>query len=156
MKIQQHKEKLATARQHLNTVFDRVGDRWDTQVYSDGAQWTVAQLAAHLMITDKGHNNMVMAIAKGENTIPEDFDLERFNRRSVEKQAGITPAQIRENLQATREALNTWLDTLDEALLENKGRHGSMHILSISQILDVMANHERDHANDILKALGES
>jgi hypothetical protein len=155
-RIKQHKEKLAAARQHLNEVFDKVGAGWDTQVYSDGAQWTVQQLAIHLMVTDKGHNNMLMAIARGENTVPEDFDLERFNRRSVEKQrdAGVTVEQIRSNLKATRDELNAWLDTLDEKLLENKGRHGTMRILTISEILDVVAGHERQHADDIAKAIG--
>lgn len=152
-RITQHKEKLVAARARLNEVFDQVGDRWDTQVYSEGAAWTIHQLALHLMITDKGHNNMLMGIAKGENTVPEDFDLERYNKRSVEKNAETTIDQIRQGLSTTREQLNTWLDTIDDATLEKKGRHGSMHILTISQILDVMAGHERDHANDIAKVL---
>jgi len=154
-RIKQHKEALAAARQHLNEIFDKIGDAWNTQVYSDGAQWTAQQLAIHLMVTDRGHNNMLMAIARGENTVPEDFDLERFNRRSVEKQqdAGITMEQVRSNLKATRDELNIWLDTLDEKLLENKGRHGTLRILSISEILDVMAAHEHQHADDIATAI---
>lgn len=153
-RIAQHKEKLAAARAYLNQVFDQVGDRWDTQVYSDGAAWTVRQLATHLMLTDRGHNNMVMAIARGENTIPEDFDLERYNKRSVEKNADVTIDQIRLNLKAYREELNAWLDSIDDATLDREGRHGTLRILSISQILDVVAGHERGHAEDILKALG--
>lgn len=154
-RIEQHKEQMAASRRRLDEVLDQVGDRWETQVYSEGAAWTVRQLAIHLMITDRGHNNMVMAIAKGENTIPEDFDLERFNRRSVEKRADTAPDEIRSALKSTRDELNGWLDSIDDASLEKRGRHGTMRILSISEILDVVANHERTHADDILKALGE-
>lgn len=153
-RIRPHKEQLAAARRHLDDVLNQVGDRWETQVYSEGAAWSVRQLAIHLMISDRGQNNMVMAIAKGENTIPEDFDLERYNRRSVEKRADTTPEEIRAALNATRTELNDWLDTITDETLEKKGRHGTMRILSISEILDVMANHERTHADDILKALG--
>ena len=84
---QELKAALAESRQYLNHVLDQVGERWDTQVYAEGAAWTVGQLAIHLMISDKGQTNTAMAIARGEDLIPADFDLERYNRRSVEKRA---------------------------------------------------------------------
>ena len=147
------KENLADARNYLNSVFDQVGDRWDTQVYSEGAAWTVKQLALHLMITDKGHNNTVKGIATGEETIPADFDLERFNRRSVEKRAETSIEEVRSALATTAAERDAWLDTIDDATLDKQGRHGSMHILSIEKIMNVIANHDRDHAADIARVL---
>jgi hypothetical protein len=147
------KANLADARQHLNAILDKVGDRWDTQVYSDGAAWTVRQLAIHLMVTDKGHNNTIKGIANGEEIIPADFDLERFNRRSVEKRAETSVDEVRASLLATAAERNTWLDTIDDATLDKNGRHGSMRILSIEEILRVIADHDRDHGNDIARAL---
>jgi hypothetical protein len=152
-RIQTLKRDLAAARARLNQVLDQVGDRWDTQVYAEGAAWTVRQLAIHLMVSDKGHNNMMMGIAKGENTIPEDFDLERFNRRSVEKRAATTIADVRKGLNTTEAERNAWLDTIDDAALDKQGRHGTMRILSIEQILQVVAGHDRAHAADIAKVL---
>ena len=152
-RIEKIKQDLANGRQRLNEVLDKVGDRWETQVYSEGAAWTVRQLAIHLVITDKGHNNMVAGIAKGENTIPEDFDLERFNRRSVEKRAEMTIPEIRAALNSTAAERNAWLDTIEDAKLDMQGRHGTLRVLTIEQILGVVANHDRDHANDIAKVL---
>ncbi|MBZ0279831.1 MAG: DinB family protein [Anaerolineae bacterium] len=152
-RIDNVKQNLANGRQRLNDVLDKVGDRWETQVYSEGAAWTVRQLAIHLVITDKGHNNMVTGIAKGENTIPEDFDLERFNRRSVEKRAEMTLPEIRAALDSTAAERNAWLDTIEDATLDMQGRHGTLRILTIEQILGVVASHDRDHANDIAKVL---
>src|SRR5262249_55083703 len=148
-RIQKIKADLANGRARLNHVFDHVGDRWDAQVYSEGAAWNVRQLATHLMITDKGHNNTIMGIAKGEEIIPADFDLERYNKRSVEKRGEVSIDEIRAALAATAAERDAWLDTLDDATLDKKGRHGSMKILSIEEILEVVANHDRDHANDI-------
>lgn len=148
------KQELASARVYLNRVFDQVGDRWNTQVYSDGAAWRAGQLAVHLAIADKGQTNTVIGIAEGREIIPADFDLERYNRRSVEKRADMTIDEARADMASAREQLNTWLDTADDAALAKQGRHGSGRILSIEQILQVMADHERDHANDIARVLG--
>lgn len=145
---------LASARDLLNRVLDEVGDRWDTSVYSDGAAWNVRQLLIHLAGADRGHNNQVMGIADGREVIPADFDLERYNRRAVEKQADVTPEQSRASLAESRAALLAWLDSADESILDKSGRHASMNILTVRQIFGVMAEHERGHARDIARALG--
>jgi hypothetical protein len=152
-RVDEAKQQLAEARWYLNKVLDQVGDRWDAQVYTEGESWTVKQVLLHLMITDKGHNNMMMAIARGENTIPDDFDLDRYNRRSVEKRADVSPEQARAALTQTAAEREAWLDTIDDDVMLKQGRHGSMRILTIGQILDVVADHDRSHGNDIAKAL---
>ena len=154
-RIQRIKAELAASRQYLNRVLDQVGDRWNTQVYSDGAAWTVGQLAVHLAISDRGQTNVVQGIAEGREVVPADFDLERYNQRSVEKRADMTPEQARREMAASREQLNAWLDTLDESALEKEGRHASLRILSVEHLLlEMMALHERDHAGDIARVLG--
>ncbi len=95
-RAQELKTALAESHQHLNHVLDLVGDRWDTQVYTEGAAWTVQQLAIHLMISDKAQTTMAMKIASGEEGVPADFDLERYNRRSVEKCADASIADVRQ------------------------------------------------------------
>jgi hypothetical protein len=147
------KKNLADARQYLDTILDQVGDRWDVQVYSEGAAWTVRQLGIHLMITDKGHNNTLKGIANGEEPIPADFDLERYNKRSVEKRAETSIEEIRAGLAAAAAERNAWLDTIDDATLDKKGRHGSMKILTVEEILKVVENHDRDHGGDIARVL---
>lgn len=147
------KAGLLEARDLLNRVLDSVGDRWETQVYSDGAAWNVRQLLIHLAISDKGLNNQVMGIAEGREVIPADFDIDRYNKRSVEKQAEMTPEQARASLAESRAALLAWLDTVDSAALERSGRHASLKIMTVGEILETMIVHERDHARDIARAL---
>ena len=152
-RTQELKTALAESRQHLNHVLDLVRDRWDMQVYTEGAAWTVRQLAIHLMISDKGQTSTAMGIARGEDPVPADFDLERYNRRSVEKRVDTSIDDVRASLAASFAEREAWLDTLDDAALDKSGRHGSGRILTVAQILQVMADHERDHANDIAKVL---
>lgn len=153
-RIETLKHEVSTARQYLNAVLDQVGDRWDTPVYSDGARWNVRQLVVHLSIADHGLNNQIMNIAEGREVIPEDFDLERYNQRSVEKRAEMTVEEALANLDASRKALIEWLDSVDEAKLERTGRHASLRILSVEELVHVVADHDRGHASDIARALG--
>lgn len=153
MTIQTLKAELAAARAALNNVLDQVGDRWETQIYADGAAWNARQLLVHLAITEQGQVNTVMAVAEGKNPVPEDFDLNRYNQRSVEKRAEMTVEQARQQLDETRLKFNDWLDQLDEATLDLTGRHGTLQVMSIAEFLQTIAAHERAHADDIARVL---
>jgi hypothetical protein len=152
-RIQEYKDKLAASRQILDKILDQVGDRWYVQVYADGAAWNVRQLLIHLMDTERGQSNVIMACVRGELLVPEDFDVDRYNRRVTEKLAAVTPQEARATLTDLREMLNNWLDAIDESALDMMGRHASLAMLPVSKLLDIMAAHERTHANDIANVL---
>lgn len=147
------KTKLEESRTRLNAVLDQIGDRWEQQVYSDGLQWTVRQIVVHLADADRGHYNQVINIADGKDIIPEDFDIERYNKRTTEKRAEVTAEQARESLAESRALMLSWLQDLDPAKLDNTGRHASLNIMTVHDIVRLTALHEQDHANDIAKAL---
>lgn len=153
-RIDRIRQELEESRQYLYHVLGQVGDRWETPVYSDGLQWNVRQLLAHLADADRGHNAQAMNIAEGKDLIPEDFNIERYNRRTTEKSADKTPQQAISELETTRQQLYDWLSTIDERALDNKGRHATLKIMTVEQILGVLVWHERTHAQDIAVALG--
>lgn len=145
------KQNLSDARSKLNEALDSIGDRADEQIYSDGAQWTLRQLAIHLALADAGHNRMVWSYADGKEFIPADYDIERYNKGSVQKKAEMTLAQARESLNQSRVEFLSWLDALeDDSVLDKTGRHASLRILTLEQIIGVMCSHEINHANDIM------
>src|SRR5215207_6729806 len=153
VRIQEYKDKLAASRQYLDKILDQVGDRWYVQVYADGAAWNVGQLLTHLMDTERGQANVIMACVRGELIVPEDFDLDRYNLRVTEKLASVKPEEARARLDELRGNLNDWLDAVDESALDMLGRHASLAMLPVSKLLDIMAAHERSHANDIANVL---
>lgn len=148
------KQKLIESRARLTQVLDAVGDRAELQVYSDGLGWTVRQLVNHLADADRGHNNQAMNIAEGNDIIPADFDIERYNKRVTEKTADKTIEQARAELTEHRAQLLAWLDALDEDKLDRQGRHASLRVMTVEQILGVQSDHERLHADDMFRALG--
>lgn len=153
-RIEQIKAELLASRQRLDSVLDAAAGQngWETTVYADG--WNAKQLLVHVMDADRGHNGQVKGIAEGREVIPADFDLERYNKRSVEKRAEMPIDEARQALNNQRTELLTWLDGIDDATLDMTGRHASLNIMSIEQILRHLANHERTHADDMARALG--
>lgn len=152
-RIQALKARLDHSRQYLEKVINAVGDRWDASVYSDGLAWNVRQVLVHLADAERGHYNQATNIAEGKDIIPPDFDIQRYNKRTTEKGAEKTAQQALEELTTQRTQLLAWLDTLDEARLDQQGRHASLQIMSVEDIVIQASEHERLHAQDIAKAL---
>lgn len=156
VRLEQLMARLQEARNNLNLVLDRVpAGVWEQQIYSDGAQWTLRELLIHLMISDHGQNNVLMGIAEGKNIIPDDYDLNRYNSGSVSKRKEVSLEFARNALTESRQRLIDWLSEIDDSVLDKEGRHASMQILSIAQILDVMAQHEEGHTRDIEAMLAQ-
>lgn len=146
-------QNLNDSREYLESVLDAVGDRWEMRVYADGAQWNIRQLTVHLADSDKGQSRIVMAIATGQDLVSPDFDIERYNLRMTEKRADVTVDEARASLNDSRANLLQWLNKADESVLDCSGRHASLRILTIEEFLNVMADHERNHARDIAATL---
>ena len=102
----------------------------------------------------EGEGLKVMGIAEGREVIPPDFDVERFNKRTTEKFAEKSAEQARAELEANRAELLAWLEAVEDAKLEIVGRHASLRMMAVRDILRLMTIHEKGHADDIIKALG--
>jgi uncharacterized damage-inducible protein DinB len=149
------KKRLNAAQAAMDTVLDQVGDRWDEQVYNDGPAWTARQLLIHMAEAEHGLFGQMRSIVEtGESTVPDDFDVDRYNKRSVEKRAEMTVAEARESLERDRAAMLAWLDTLTDADLEKTGRHPVIGVIPIDMYVRVIARHQKDHTADIARALG--
>ena len=150
-RLEHHKIQLAESRTKLNAALDQIGNRSEEQLYSDGAQWTLRQLAIHLALADAGHNQMLYHYTDGKDFIPADYDINRYNKGSVARKSEMTMEQIRESLNQSRQELLAWFDAqADDSFLDKTGRHPNMKILTNSEIINVMVWHEGAHSDDIL------
>lgn len=150
----QIRQNLAEARQQLERVLNAAEAHQDVTVFSDGQGWTVRHLTIHLADAERGNSRQAMGIAAGQEVIPPDFDLDRYNRRAIEKRGEMTFAEARAALAASRAELLAWLDTVDDAALDAQGRHATLKTMSVAEILDLIAWHERLHTADIARAAG--
>jgi hypothetical protein len=123
-------------------------------VYSfEGGQWTVREVVAHLADSERGQVGQIQRLVKGEQTIPPDFDLARWNKRSVEKRAGQTLADQVAEIEAAYQKGLALLDTLSEADLDRRGRHPRGDEPSVEEFFRHLAEHRAGHAADIRASL---
>ena len=124
-------------------------------VYGEGETlWTVRELLSHLADSERGLLGQVTRLVAGVVTVPEDFDLTRWNRGAVRKRAGMQVPDLLQQIEtAFQEALG-FLDGLDEGKLDLEGRHSSGKVMNAEGFLRRMADHRSEHVADIQVALG--
>jgi uncharacterized protein (TIGR03083 family) len=150
-------ERLGAARRQLLDVLQALEPaQWQTAVFSEGEPWTVTTVVSHLTDSERGMSIQVHKIRKGEETVPEGFDLNRWNA-GVKKRIGEpSPEELLSLLAATRAKTLEVMSTLKDEEWTLTGRHPSRGIITIEQYYETIAGHEATHAQDIQKALRTS
>ena len=144
------KDKLARARAGLLDLVDPFGDaEWDTVAYSDGQEWTTADILRHLTGAEASMTRLIELIREGGDGVPADFDLQRWNARGIEKAGEKLPRELITEMSHNRTHLFDIIDGLQEDDWSKNGRHGSLRIMTIEEILNLIADHETRHAQDI-------
>jgi hypothetical protein len=147
-------QKLQSARSSLSALAARLeAEQWELPVYADGQNWRASDVLRHMAEAERGMTRLIEVIRQGGEGVPANFDLNRYNSRAVEKSQDRPVGQLLEGMAQNRAGLLALLEALSAADLERIGRHGSLRMLTISQILELIAEHERDHTADIIRAV---
>ncbi len=155
-------DKKTTIKEKLNqiraTTAAFVGgltaEQWETPVFSEGSDWTVADLFRHVVDSERGMTTQIDLFRQGHEGVPADFDLARWNARVVAKSKEKTPAILIEEMGRNRENLLKVIDSLADEDWDKSGRHASLRILSIEQICHLIADHEGSHVEDMKRMVG--
>lgn len=123
-------------------------------VYTEGDRvWTVKDLLGHLADGERGNLGQVQRLIAGEQTVPEDFDLDRWNRSAVRKSASRLPAELLQIIEEHYHKALGFLEGLSEEDLDRVGRHSSLAMLTAEGFLRRMVDHRAEHVADIQAAL---
>jgi hypothetical protein len=149
-------QKLAEARAELETLLDSLSPEELLQpVIGEGqTTWTVLDVISHLVENERGMSIHIHKIRKGQETIPQDFDLTKWNAGLKERMSNPALPELREKLAETRVRTLKELDSLQDQEWELQGRHPARGVITIEQYYETMAGHDRLHTTDIKKALG--
>jgi hypothetical protein len=130
-------------------------EQWTMPVPSDeGAQWLARDVLIHLAVSEPGQLGQIQRCLKGEVTVPDDFDLNRFNRRSVQKNADKSVADLLKEIEAGHALVLAELDKVSEDDLDKKGRHARGDVITVEQFFIRITEHRRQHAEEIQKSVG--
>jgi hypothetical protein len=149
------KQKLAASRaETLALAHGLTDEQWNTPAFSEGSEWRVIDVVRHVADSERGMTSLIVQVCAGGEGAPADFDLARWNRRAVEKLADQTPQQLLAGMADNRMKLLGVVDALTEEDLAKRGRHASLRIMSVEEVLNLIADHERDHVAAVRTAVG--
>jgi hypothetical protein len=129
-------------------------EQWERPAPSEeDAPWKARDVLAHMAVSELGQLGQITRCLAGEVTVPDDFDLRRFNRRSVQKQADKTPAQMLADIETGHTQVLAALANVAEADLDKTGRHARGDNLTVEQFFIRITEHRRQHAEELQRTL---
>jgi hypothetical protein len=147
-------DHLIHTREHLLEVIGQLQpEDWGKIVQSTEGGWTVKQALLHLATSETGQIGTGKAIANSQPTVPDDFDLNRYNNRQVEKNKDKQPAEILFGMAESRQKLLAFLEEVPEEALDKRGKHARGDVISLEQLFYRIGEHEADHTAEIKRAL---
>jgi hypothetical protein len=129
---------------------------WERRAYADGGEWTVKQLLTHVASAEPGQLATGQRMLAGEAKLGEGFSLHFWNQRQVEKRKDRLPADLLDDLAASRQQLLAWIDGLAESDFEKSGQHARGDFITVEQLCYRVGEHEAEHAAQIARAVGRS
>lgn len=130
-------------------------DELRTQVYPDGAQWTVQQVLAHFAAIERSMQALFRNILAGGPGAPPDFDFERYNRSQTGKYDGLTIDELIERFRAVRGETIRIVREMREEDLDREGLHAFHGKGKLDRFIRWAYEHVRIHEDEIRNALGK-
>ncbi len=146
--------RLERSRALLSSVIAQLTpEQWEMPVQDGDSRWTARQMLAHIVDSEVGLTTQVKRIAAGQETVPPDFDVNRWNKRVIEKLGDKPVTELLKSRDDARTALLQVIDGLPELDLDKRGRHASLNIMPIEEFLFNVAAHETAHGSTLAEAL---
>lgn len=150
----QWQQKLAESRAALITLLNALQpNQWDQPVFSEGEPWTVTTVVSHLLDSERGMSIQIHKTRKGEETVPPDFDINRWNAGVQKRVGNLSPAELLAGLATTRTKTIEVMNSLQDEDWARTGRHPARGIITIEQYYETIYGHELSHVEDIKRAL---
>jgi len=136
-------------------IFSRITpEQWEKPVPSDeGAEWKARDVLAHLAVSEEGQLGQITRCLAGEATVPDDFDLARFNRRSVQKQANKPVEDLLNDIKLGHAKVVTALNSIAEGEFDKTGRHARGDVITVEKFFIRITRHRKQHAEQLKETL---
>lgn len=147
-------EKLKTEGERMVAFFAGLTvDQWGVDVYTEGAIWSIRNVLAHFVTSERGLLKLFERIrATGEGS-PEDFSIDRYNASQQEKTKDLAPAELLEQYKQIRAETVQWVSGLKDEELEIKGRHPFLGETIIREMVKMWYLHNQLHYRDVKRVL---
>lgn len=147
-------EKLKKEGEKIVFVFSGLtDDQWQTEVYTEGSAWTIRNVLAHFVTSERGLLKLFEKIRQGDAGSPDDFSIDRYNAAMQERTRGMSPQELLEQYKDVRASAIAWVEGLQDAELEITGRHPFLGHTVLREMIKMLYIHNLTHYRDMKKAL---
>lgn len=147
-------QKLKSEGEKFSAFFvSLAAPQWQTEVYTEGATWTIRNVLAHLVTTERAFVKLFASICEGGSGVSEDFSIDRYNALQQQKTRDLAPAELLEQYQAVRSEMISFVSALSDADLERTGRHPFLGETTLREMVKMVYIHNQIHYRDLRKVL---
>lgn len=147
-------EKLTTEGERFEKFFSELTDeQWNTEVYTEGELWTLRNVLAHFVTSERGLVKLFETIRQGGAGSTDDFVIDRYNAAQQVKTKDLTPAELLEQYKEVRANSVAWVAGLKDEELEIKGRHPFLGETVIREMIKMLYIHHQTHYRDVKKVI---
>jgi hypothetical protein len=147
-------EKLRSEGERFHALFAGLTDQqWTQQVYTEGTTWTVLNILAHFVTSERGLIKLFEQIRQGGSGAADDFSIDRYNASMQKKTREATPQEMLEQYRQVRADSVAWVASLTESELEIIGRHPFLEMTTLREMIKMLYIHNLTHYRDIKKVL---
>ena len=145
--------KLKSEGEKFVSIFSGLTDeQWQLEVYTEGATWTIRNVLAHFVTSERGLVKLFEQIRQGGAGAADDFSIDRYNAAMQARTKEATPQDLLEQYKTIRAESAAWTSGLSEADLEKQGRHPFLGMTTIREMIKLLYIHNLNHYRDMKKS----
>jgi DinB superfamily len=147
-------DKLKAEGDRFVSIFaDLKDDQWSSEVYTEGETWTLRNVLAHFVTSERGLLKLFEQIRQTGQGSAEDFSIDRYNAAQQRKTQDVLPQELLEQYKTIRADSIAWTLSLSESDLEKQGRHPFLGVTTIREMIKMLYIHNLTHYRDMKKVL---
>ena len=145
-------ERLQKEGQKVIDYFSVLTDKqWKTEVYTEGDTWTLCNIMAHFVTSERGLLKLFEAIRQGGPGASDDFSIDHYNARQQEKTKDLKPGELLAQFVDVRGDTVKWVSGLSEEDLAKEGRHPYLGQVQLVEMIKMIYVHNQIHFRDFRK-----
>ena len=147
-------EKLRSEGERFVSIFRGLADdQWNQEVYTEGTTWTIRNILAHFVTSERGLIKLFEQIRQGGTGAADDFSIDRYNAAMQERTKDSLPADLIEQYKQIRANSVAWVSGLKDDELEIIGRHPFLEMTTIREMIKMLYIHNMTHYRDMKKSI---
>ena len=147
-------DKLKSEGEKFFALFAGLDDnQWSAKVYTEGETWTIRNVLAHFVTSERGLVKLFEQIRLGGAGASDDFSIDRYNASQQEKTKDLPPQELLEQYKEVRDTSIAWTLSLSELDLEKQGKHPFLGMTSLREMIKMLYLHNQIHYRDMKKVL---